>query len=107
MWKKYIKQASDNTSLLVVKDHHLLRSSRIIISQECFDNLFANVELPWKEIYVTARKATANSHLRHFNYEIINNSLYLNKKLFQFGKTQSSLCSFCHIEPLNNTPYFS
>ena len=24
--------------------------------------------------------------------------LYLNKKLFQFCKTQSSLCSFCHIE---------
>ena len=99
MWKKYVKQASDNTSLLVVKDHHLLRSSRIIISQKYFDNFFANVELPWKEIYVTARKATANSHLRRFNYKIINNSLYLNKKLFQFGKTQSSLCSFCHIEP--------
>ena len=24
--------------------------------------------------------------------------LYLNKKLFQFGKTQSPLCSFCHTE---------
>ena len=24
--------------------------------------------------------------------------LYLNKKLFQFGKTQSSLCSFCDTE---------
>ena len=24
--------------------------------------------------------------------------LYLNKKFFQFGKTQSPLCSFCHTE---------
>ena len=47
---------------------------------------------------MTARKATANSYLRCFNYKIINNVLYLNKKLFQFGKTQSPLCSFCHTE---------
>ena len=67
-------------------------------SQKYFDNLFPNIELPWKGIYLTRRKATANSHLRCFNYKIINNVLYLNKKLFQFGKTQSSLCSFCHNE---------
>ena len=67
-------------------------------SQKYFDNLFPNIELPWKEIYLTARKATANSYLRCFNYKIINNVLYLNKNLFQFGKTQSSLCSFCHTE---------
>ena len=68
MWKNCIKQTSENTSLLVVKDHHLLRGSRIIIlenlsskelysllisainyqptSQKYFDNLFSNVELP-------------------------------------------------------------
>ena len=104
--------------MLVVKDHHLLRGSRIIIleklsckklysllisaiehqptSQKYFDSLFPNIELPWEEIYLTARKATANSYLRCFNYKIINNVLYLNKKFFQFSKTQSSLCSFCH-----------
>ena len=85
MRKKFIKQTSENTSLLVVKDHHLLRGSRIIIleklsskelysllisainhqptSQQYFGNLFSNVELPWKEIYLNARKATANSHV--------------------------------------------
>ena len=120
MWKKCIKQASENTGLLVVKDHHLLRGSRIIIleklsskelysllisvidhqptSQKYFDNLFPNVKLPWKEIYLTARKATSNSHLRCFNYKIINYVLYLNKKLFQFGNIKSPLCSFCHTE---------
>ena len=116
-WKKCIKETSKNTSFLVVKDYHLLRGSRIIIleklnskelysllisaiehqptSQKYFDNLFPNIELPWKEIYLTACKATADSYLRCFNYKIINNVLYLNKKLFQFGKTQSPLCSFC------------
>ena len=44
------------------------------------------------------RKATANSYLRRFNCKVINNVLYLNKKLFQPGKTQSHLCSFCHTE---------
>ena len=109
MWKKCIKQASENTSLLVAKDHHLLRGSTIIIleklsskqlysllisavdhqppSEKYFDNLFPNTELTWEEIYLTARKATANSHLRCFNHKIINNVLYLNKKLFLFGKT--------------------
>ena len=118
MWEKCIKQTSENTSLLVVKDHHLLRGSRIIIleklsskelysllifainhqptSQKCFDNLFSDVELPWEEIYLNASKVTANSHLRSFNYKIINNVPYINEKLFQFGKTQSPLCCFCH-----------
>ena len=47
---------------------------------------------------MTAQKATANSHLHCFNYKIINNWLYLNEKLFQFGKTQCLLCSFYHTE---------
>ena len=120
MWKKCIKQTSENTSLLIVKDHHLLRGSRIIIleklssnelysllisainnqptSQKYFDNLFSNVELPWKEIYVNAHKATANSYFPSFNYKIIKSVLYLNEKLFQFGKTQSPLCCFCHTQ---------
>ena len=106
--------------MLVVKDHHLLTGSRIIIlekisskelysflisakdhqliSQKYFDNLFPNIEVPWKEIFLIARKATANSHLHCFNYKCIYNVLYLNKKRFHFGKTQSPLCSFCHTE---------
>ena len=116
MWKKCIKQTSENTSLLVVKDHHLLRGSRIIIleklsskelysllisaidhqptPQKYFDDMFPNIELPWKEIYLSVHKATANSHLHCFSYNIINNVLYLNNKLFKLGKTQSPLCFF-------------
>ena len=32
-------------------------------SQKYFDNLFPNIELPWKEIYSIVRKVTVNSHL--------------------------------------------
>ena len=102
--------------MLVVKDHHSLRGSRIITleklsskelysllisaidhppaSQKYFDNLFSTIELPWKEIYLTACKATANSHLRCLHYKIINNVPYLNKKLF--SNTQSPLYSLCY-----------
>ena len=34
MWKKCIKQISENNSLLVVKDYHLLRGLRIIIQEK-------------------------------------------------------------------------
>ena len=106
MWKKCIKQISDNTSLQIFKYYHLLRRLRIIIleklsskelysllisaidhqptSQKYFDNLFANIELPWKEIYLIVRKGTAKSHLRCFNYKIINNVLYLNNLIVFF-----------------------
>ena len=34
MWKKCIKETLENTSLLVAKDHHLLRGLRIIVVEE-------------------------------------------------------------------------
>ena len=104
-WKKCIKQTSENTSLQVVKNHHLIRGSRVIILekqsskelysllisaidhqptlQKYFDNLFPDIKLPWKDIYLTECKASASSHIHCFNYKIINNVVYLNKKLFQ------------------------
>ena len=39
-----------------------------------------------------------DTRLRIFQYKIINNVLYLNKKLFKFGKTESPLCTFCKIK---------
>ena len=63
-----------------------------------FEDLLPNIELLWKEIYLTARKVTNNSHLHCFHYKVIENLLYLNKRLFRFGKTQSPFCSFIHTD---------
>ena len=54
-------------------------------SQVYFENLFRKQELNWKEIYTLPWKVSID----------LNNVLYLNKKLFIFGKSPSSLYSFC------------
>ena len=41
------------------------------------------------------RQISKNAYDRIFQYKILNNTLFLNKKLYLFGKTESSLCSFC------------
>ena len=64
-------------------------------SQVYFENLFCEQELNWKEIYIIPQKVSVDCNVRSFQYKVLNNVLYLNKKLFIFGKTRSSLCSFC------------
>ena len=49
MWKKYIKQTSENTGLLIVKDHHLLRGLEFIVleklsSKELYSLLISAIE---------------------------------------------------------------
>ena len=65
------------------------------VSQAYFENLFREQELNWKDIYVLPRKVSLDCNVRSFQYKVLNNVLYLNKKLFIFGKSSSSLCSFC------------
>ena len=131
-WGKNVSNKHEDTSLLVVKDHHLLRGLRIntlekLGSKELYSlllivvisaidhqptsqkynyNLFRHIELSWKEIYFTAHKVIANSHLCRFNYKIFKNMPSLNKKLFQFDKTQATLF-FLSYWSRNNTLCFS
>ena len=41
------------------------------------------------------RKILKLAYDRVFQYKILNNVLYLNKKLYMFSKSDSNLCSFC------------
>ena len=41
--------------------------------------------------------------MRSFQYKILNNALFLNRKLHTFGKKPSLLCSFCNL--YDETPY--
>ena len=48
--------------------------------------------------YILPRITTVNTYLHYFQYKILNNILFLNKKLFVFRKKNTPLCSFCNSE---------
>ena len=47
---------------------------------------------------MTPRIVSSNTYMRCFQYKVLNNILFLNKKLFLFKKSNSSLCCFCKEE---------
>ena len=63
-------------------------------SQIYFESFF-ETSLDWEKICLMPRKVTVDTFTRIFQYKIINNILYLNKKLHIFKKVHSPLCSFC------------
>ena len=119
-WKESLKNNLQNSIQLVAFNHHVTFNSRVLsieklnskeiylilihnlknkpTSQSYFENIFTSVTLDWKLIYILPRRATICSFTRAFQYKIINNILYLSKKLFNFGKTNSPLCSFCSLK---------
>ena len=117
-WKeKLLEQTSGNPNNIVFKEHHIIKNSRIVslnkliskeiynylitekfdkpTSQKYFENLFNDQNLKWELIYTLPRKITKDSYTRNFQYKILNNILYLNKKLYLFGKAETPLCSYC------------
>ena len=64
--------------------------------------MFKNATLDWNKIYLSPRLATIDTTLRSFQNKILNNVLFLNKKLYKFGITNTALCSFCNT--LEETP---
>ena len=66
-------------------------------SKSFFMSMFPNTEKDWLKIYLLPRKCSIHAYDRVFQYKILNNILYLNKKLHLFGKSETSLCSFCSL----------
>ena len=64
---------------------------------------FDDYDFNWKLIYRIPRIATLETKIRIFQYKLLNNVLYLNKKLFQFGIISQSKCSFCEL--YDETPH--
>ena len=54
--------------------------------QKYFSNIFLNLQVEWKEIYLLPYKVSIDTNLHMFQYKILNNILYLNKQLFIFKK---------------------
>ena len=105
---------------LAIQDHHLIKKNQILCldklgskelcniqllinflkptSQAYFENVFAGHIFEWSKIYILPRIVTTDSRIRIFQYKILLNVLYLNKKLIEFNKIRSSECSFCKCE---------
>ena len=118
-WKFIIKKNDEVAANLTTHDHHLIKGSRVITldkltsteiysiltvkvqnkpsSNIYFENLFNYHDIDWTAIYMLPRLVTHNTYMRSFQYKILNNILYLNKKLHIFGIKPSPLCSFCNL----------
>ena len=114
-WRTIIKHNCSSANLLLL-NHHLIKNNNLIsldklhcrelynilvynsphkpTSQVYFENRFCEQELNWKKIYTLPRKVSLDCNIRSFQYKVLNNVFYLNKKLFIFAK-MPSLCSFC------------
>ena len=75
----------------------ILKVKNIPFSNIYFKNLFYYDYIDWTEIYMLPRLVTHNAYMRSFQYKILNNILYLNKKLHIFGIKSSPLCSLCNL----------
>ena len=126
-WKFIIKENYENATNLIIHDHQLNKDSRVITlgkvtptemysiliskvqdkpsSNACFENLFNDYNIDWTAIYMLPRHVMYDSYMWFFQYEILNNFLFLNKKVFTFGIKPSLLCSFCNL--YDETPCYT
>ena len=118
-WKFIIKETHESTTNLIIHDHHVIKGSRILTldklssteiyailiskvqnkpsSNFYFKNLFDDNDIYWATIYMLPRLAKHNTYMRSFQYKLLNNVLFLSKKLQIFGIKSSPLCSFCNL----------
>ena len=109
-WKNTVQNNINNNSSLTIKDHQIIRRTRIVsinklTARELYSTLISYIEkmlpnkpIKWDEIYLLPRKVTYNTYLRCFQYKVLNNMLYLNNKLYTSKSTNAPLCSFCKLE---------
>ena len=81
-WKESINQFVGNLNNLYIQDHHLI-NCHTIYNQ--------------KLIYKVPRIAMYDVKNCIFQFKLINNVLYLNKKLFHFGIIFQPKCSICEL----------
>ena len=115
-WKEELRRSNPISYALSVYDHHLIKENQIYSLDKCnckelyclqislnnpktrlqlyFEDLFQIKDIDWKHVHLLPRRVTVNTNLRVFQYNILNNVLYLNEKLFRFKKISCPLCSF-------------
>ena len=68
-----------------------------------FENLSHDYNIDWTTIYTLPHLITNNTYMRSFQYKMLNNVFFLNKKLHTLGIKPFPLCSFCNL--YDETPY--
>lgn len=76
-------------------------------SQQYFHNILKTARIDWKKVYLLPRLVSIDTKTRIFQYKILNNILYLNKRLFQMKIVPSPLCSLCEKTEETVTHLFS
>ena len=64
-------------------------------SQKSIEKLLGNDDINWQEVHMILCKVSISSSIRIFQYKILNNILYLNRKISKFYQGVSHLCSLC------------
>ena len=67
------------------------------ISQSYFETKFNKTEIDWSQIYLLPRKVSVETRTRVFQFKILHNILYSNRRLHKMGLTESPLCNLCGI----------
>ena len=115
-WKNIIVDYSNISENDSCQNHHVIKGARILpldklsskeiysilisnivnkpTSNIYFEKLFENTTLDWNKIYLSPRLAAIDTTLRSFQDKILNNVLFLTKKLYTFGITNTALYSF-------------
>ena len=75
-------------------------------SQETISRFLGITEINWSEVYMTPRRVTIESSLRIFQYNLLNNCVYLNNRTSKFDPTISPLCSLCNEVPEEMLHFF-
>ena len=84
-WKNIIKNNCSSSNLLLL-NHHLVKKEQFKSSQVTLSRIIQYVSLYFS--------TSLDCYVRSFYYKVLNNVLYLNKKLFIFGKSSPPLCCF-------------
>ena len=64
-------------------------------AQKSLERMLGLENVDWSRIYLLPRATTIESSLRSFQYKILNNTLYLNERLFKLNAVESPQCSLC------------
>ena len=63
--------------------------------QKSLERMLGLEDVDWSRIYLLPQATTIESSLRSFQYKILNNTLYLNERLFKLNAVESPQCSLC------------